>query len=78
MLDAADQAAYEAESQHLRLALKTWETTWAREHGGAKPGRGDIKQNAEIGKPFCISGRSVVSVSNRVVADSCSTKIHGL
>ncbi len=50
MLDAAQQIAFEAESQQLRQALKIWETTWAREHGGAKPGRDDIKRNAEIGE----------------------------
>ncbi|KIH89005.1 DNA replication regulator sld2 [Sporothrix brasiliensis 5110] len=48
MLDEAVRATYEAESQQLRLALKTWETTWAREHGGAKPAREDISRNPDI------------------------------
>lgn len=49
-LDAAERATYEAESQQLRVALKAWETTWAREHGGAKPAREDISRNPEIGR----------------------------
>ncbi|CAK7201855.1 hypothetical protein SEUCBS139899_004570 [Sporothrix eucalyptigena] len=52
MLDVTERATVEAESQQLRLALKTWETTWAREHGGAKPARGDISRNPEIAKKY--------------------------
>ncbi|EPE03351.1 dna replication regulator sld2 [Ophiostoma piceae UAMH 11346] len=51
-----DRVAYEAEAQYIRQALKTWETAWAREHGGAKPGRDDIKAN-EIAKQYTAYNR---------------------
>ncbi|CAK7208689.1 hypothetical protein SCUCBS95973_000187 [Sporothrix curviconia] len=52
MLNAAERTAVEAESQQLRLALKTWETAWAREHGGAKPAREDISRNPDIARKY--------------------------
>lgn len=48
-LDDKARQKYEAQSQELRIHLKQWETDWAAKHGGKKPGRDDIKQNAEIG-----------------------------
>lgn len=48
-MEEHDRAKYEAQSRDLRADLKTWETTWAKTHDGKKPGRDDIKQNAEIG-----------------------------
>ena len=51
-----DRVAYEAEAQYIRQALKTWETAWAREHGGAKPGRDDIKGN-DIAKQYTAYNR---------------------
>ncbi|KAG7143727.1 DNA replication regulator SLD2 like protein [Verticillium longisporum] len=47
-MEEHDRAKYEAQSRDLRADLKTWETTWAKTHDGKKPGRDDIKQNAEI------------------------------
>jgi len=49
-MDAQGRAALEKESQDLRLELKEWETTWAKNHNGRKPGRDNIKQHPEIGK----------------------------
>jgi hypothetical protein len=43
------KAAYEEESLQLRAELKQWENDWAAAHSGKKPGRGDIKQNPDIG-----------------------------
>lgn len=60
MLDAAQRAAVEAEAQQLRLALKTWETAWAREHGGAKPARADISRNPEMGRSRPLPARTAV------------------
>jgi hypothetical protein len=48
-MDEQTKAEYEAQSQQLRVDLKTWETSWAKAHKGKKPGRGDIKANQEIG-----------------------------
>ncbi|CRK15969.1 hypothetical protein BN1723_010877 [Verticillium longisporum] len=47
-MEEQERAKYEAQSRELRADLKTWETTWAKTHDGKKPGRDDIKQNAEI------------------------------
>ncbi|CAK7269490.1 hypothetical protein SEPCBS119000_003595 [Sporothrix epigloea] len=52
MLDPAERVAVEAETQQLRLALKTWETTWAREHSGVKPTRDDISRHPEIANKY--------------------------
>ena len=49
-MDERTKAGYESKCQQLRVELKTWETTWAKSNGGKKPGRADIKGNAEIGK----------------------------
>ncbi|OAA64673.1 DNA replication regulator sld2 [Niveomyces insectorum RCEF 264] len=57
MSNAEDRKAYEAESQQLRLELKAWETAWAREHGGAKPGRNDIKRHADIAQKYTAYNR---------------------
>lgn len=49
-MDDPTKAEYELQSQKLRAELKTWETSWAKSHDGKKPGRGDIKSNADIGE----------------------------
>lgn len=46
----SEKASLEAQSQALRAELKTWETSWANSHDGKKPGRDDIKRNADIGE----------------------------
>ncbi|ERT02680.1 hypothetical protein HMPREF1624_00981 [Sporothrix schenckii ATCC 58251] len=74
MLDEAVRATYEAESQQLRLALKTWETTWAREHGGAKPAREDISRNPEIAKKYRAYNHTRAVLSGKASATSNSKK----
>lgn len=49
-MDENLRAAYESQSQQLRIDLKTWETEWAKTHEGTKPGREDIKANQDIGR----------------------------
>jgi hypothetical protein len=49
-LDDRTQAEYEAKCQRLRVDLKTWESNWAKNNGGTKPGRDDIKRNPDIGR----------------------------
>jgi DNA replication regulator SLD2 len=39
----------EEQIQALRLELKTWEKQFSVQHGGKRPSREDIKNNAEIG-----------------------------
>lgn len=51
-MEEQERTQYETQSQALRADLKRWENTWAKEHGGKKPARNDIKQNAEIGTFF--------------------------
>ncbi|KAM0420622.1 hypothetical protein ACHAPT_011538 [Fusarium lateritium] len=51
-MDEQTKAEYEAESQQLRVDLKTWESNWAKSHKGKKPGRGDIKANQEIASKY--------------------------
>lgn len=48
-MDDKTRAEYEAKCQHLRADLKRWETSWAKENGGKKPARDDIKRNPELG-----------------------------
>lgn len=48
-MDAQRKEQYEKDSQQLRAELKKWESKWAKEHNGSKPGRDDIKQDPEIG-----------------------------
>ncbi|KAG6017259.1 hypothetical protein E4U54_007890 [Claviceps lovelessii] len=47
-MDDATKAEYDQKSKHLRAELKRWENEWAQTHDGKKPGRQDIKDNAEI------------------------------
>ncbi|GKT48469.1 DNA replication regulator SLD2 [Colletotrichum spaethianum] len=47
-MDDQTRADYESQSQKLRAELKSWETSWAKSHDGKKPGRDDIKRNADI------------------------------
>lgn len=42
---------YQAKAKDLRAHLKSWEGDWARSHDGNKPGRQDIKNNPDIGRP---------------------------
>jgi DNA replication regulator SLD2 len=52
-MDDQQKAEFESQSQILRVELKTWENEWAKNHGGNKPARENIKQNPGIGKnPF--------------------------
>ncbi len=48
-MDETTRAEYESNCQSLRVHLKTWESTWAKENGGKKPSRADIKNNPDIG-----------------------------
>jgi hypothetical protein len=43
------QTMAEEQIQALRLELKTWEKQFSVQHGGKRPSREDIKNNAEIG-----------------------------
>lgn len=52
-MDDRARAAYEDQSVQLRAELKKWEGDWATANGGKKPGRGDIKQNPDIGACSC-------------------------
>ncbi|KAK1638915.1 DNA replication regulator SLD2 [Colletotrichum phormii] len=51
-MDDPTKAEYELQSQTLRAELKTWETSWAKSHDGKKPGRDDIKCNADIAQKY--------------------------
>ncbi|KAL2752123.1 hypothetical protein ACRALDRAFT_1083682 [Sodiomyces alcalophilus JCM 7366] len=50
-MDDQQKAALESQSLELRAELKSWESAWAKSHDGRKPGRGDIKDNPDIGIP---------------------------
>jgi DNA replication regulator SLD2 len=47
-MDEAERKQYEATAQELRAHLKRFEGDWAQQHGGAKPGRDDIKRNPDM------------------------------
>ena len=49
-MDDATKTEYDEKSKDLRAELKRWENEWAQTHDGKKPGRQDIKDNAEIGR----------------------------
>jgi DNA replication regulator SLD2 len=51
-MDDLTRLEYESSAKTLRLELKAWENDWAKAHG-KKPGREDIKGNADIGA-LCI------------------------
>ncbi|KAK3317863.1 DNA replication/checkpoint protein [Cercophora scortea] len=51
-MDDQDKADYESQSLQLRADLKKWENEWATAHGGKKPARDDIKQNADIAQKY--------------------------
>ncbi|KXJ89505.1 DNA replication/checkpoint protein [Microdochium bolleyi] len=51
-MDDAERQAYEASAQQLRADLKRFESDWAASHGGSKPGREDIKANADIANAY--------------------------
>ncbi|OAA71643.1 DNA replication/checkpoint protein [Cordyceps fumosorosea ARSEF 2679] len=50
-MDEKTKASYEQKSKHLRADLKKWENDWAAAHG-SKPGRQDIKNNADIATKY--------------------------
>ncbi|CAK7563106.1 MAG: hypothetical protein SEPTF4163_000963 [Sporothrix epigloea] len=70
MLDAAERSAVEAESHKLRLALKTWETDWAHDHGGVKPARDDISRNPEIAKKYKAYNQARALLSGKTLVTS--------
>ncbi|KAI9147703.1 Protein arg-6 [Paramyrothecium foliicola] len=51
-MDEATKAQYALKSTDIRAELKKWETDWAQSHDGKKPGRDDIKRNAEIAQKY--------------------------
>ncbi|KAI1333820.1 DNA replication/checkpoint protein [Xylariaceae sp. FL0016] len=51
-MDDLEKQQYEAASAQLRADLKRFEADWAKLNGGKKPGRSDIKQNAEIAQKY--------------------------
>ncbi|KAF9873570.1 DNA replication regulator sld2 [Colletotrichum karsti] len=51
-MDDQTKAEYESQSQNLRTELKSWESSWAKSHDGKKPGRDDIKRNADIAQKY--------------------------
>ncbi|KAH6686854.1 DNA replication regulator SLD2 [Plectosphaerella plurivora] len=51
-MDVLQKASFEAQSKLLRAELKTFETTWAKEHGGKKPGRDDIKNSGDMAEKY--------------------------
>lgn len=52
-MDDHTRAEHDAKSQELRADLKQWENDWAKTHNGSKPGRDDIKRDADIGTLAC-------------------------
>jgi hypothetical protein len=48
-MDAQQKASLKAQAKQLRIELKTFETNWAKDNGGKKPGRDDIKQSGDMG-----------------------------
>ncbi|KAK4131069.1 hypothetical protein BT67DRAFT_458298 [Trichocladium antarcticum] len=51
-MDGDARSAYERQSLQIRAELKQWEGDWAAARGGRKPGRDDIKQNADIARKY--------------------------
>ncbi|GAB0139131.1 hypothetical protein EsDP_00007346 [Epichloe bromicola] len=51
-MDDETKAAYEEKSKDLRAELKRWENEWGQTHDGKKPGRQDIKDNADIARKY--------------------------
>ncbi|KAG6209023.1 hypothetical protein E4U35_007772 [Claviceps purpurea] len=51
-MDDGTKALYEEKTKDLRAQLKRWENEWAQTHDGKKPGRQDIKDNAEIAQKY--------------------------
>lgn len=49
-MDENERKEYEVTAKELRAELKQFEGDWAKQNGGSKPSRGDIKNNPEIGK----------------------------
>lgn len=52
ILDTPVRVKYTSESYQLRQELKTWEASFAQANDGTKPGREDIKVNAEIAAKY--------------------------
>ena len=45
-----EESGYKQQLNDVKGELKKWESNWAGDHNGSKPGRDDIKNNPEIGK----------------------------
>ncbi|KAJ9637917.1 hypothetical protein H2204_004507 [Knufia peltigerae] len=52
LLDTPKKASLQRQADTLRAALKDYERTFAAEHDGRKPGRGDIKSNRTIATKY--------------------------
>ncbi|TPX18179.1 uncharacterized protein E0L32_002688 [Thyridium curvatum] len=65
-MDVAERERYEKESQDLRVQLKTWENTWAKEHEGKKPSRDAIKQNPDIAQKYKTYNRLRDIISGKI------------
>ncbi|KIW10908.1 hypothetical protein PV08_10207 [Exophiala spinifera] len=52
LLDTPKKASLQRQADTLRAALKDYERTFAAEHDGRKPGRGDIKLNRAIASKY--------------------------
>lgn len=85
-MDVAERERYEKESQDLRVQLKTWENTWAKEHEGKKPSRDAIKQNPDIGmlpsrlkiSPSGRGSRQLELLTDSALLPSSSPKVQNL
>ncbi|KAL6240862.1 hypothetical protein RBB50_012277 [Rhinocladiella similis] len=52
LLDTPKKASLQRQADTLRTVLKDYERTFAAEHDGRKPGRGDIKSNRTIANKY--------------------------
>lgn len=52
LLDTPKKASLQVRSTNLRADLKDFERTFAAEHHGCKPGKDDIKANAEVAEKY--------------------------
>jgi DNA replication regulator SLD2 len=79
-MDHNVRAEYESQASRIRADLKKWESEWAATHEGAKPGRDDIKRNAEMGMTQTPSDQCSPICRTKIEdADySSSTQIQGL
>ncbi|KEF62888.1 uncharacterized protein A1O9_00862 [Exophiala aquamarina CBS 119918] len=52
LIDTPKRGKLQSQANDLKIALKDFERTFAAEHDGKKPGREDIKANAEISSKY--------------------------